>query len=78
MHDLSRHQKEIGLTETELRARLNRLQELHILPEHRVQPGLPLCSAVGFRLNIKLFYQQSLSGGNAKGTKSRHAVKRDG
>jgi hypothetical protein len=26
--------------ETELRERLNRLQELHILPEHRVQPGL--------------------------------------
>jgi hypothetical protein len=37
---LSRHQKGIGLSETELRARLNHLQELHILPERRVQPGL--------------------------------------
>jgi predicted nucleic acid-binding protein len=37
---LSRRKKGIGLSETELRARLNRLQELHILPEHRVQPGL--------------------------------------
>jgi hypothetical protein len=37
---LSRHQKGIGLSETELRARLNQLKELHILPEHRVQPGL--------------------------------------
>jgi DNA-binding Lrp family transcriptional regulator len=38
--NLSRHQKGIGLSETELRARLNRLQDLHILPEHRVQPQL--------------------------------------
>jgi hypothetical protein len=37
---LSRQQKGIGLSQTELRARLNRLQELHILPEHRIQPGL--------------------------------------
>jgi len=37
---LSRHQKGIGLSETELRERLNQLQELHILLEHRVQPGL--------------------------------------
>jgi hypothetical protein len=36
---LSRHQKGIGLSETELRARLNRLQALHILPEHRIQRG---------------------------------------
>ena len=42
VRDLSRHQKGIGLSETELRARLNRLQELHILPEHRVQPGAGL------------------------------------
>ena len=28
-----------GLSETELRERLNRLQELYILPEHCVQPG---------------------------------------
>ena len=37
---LCRRQKGIGLSDTELRERLNRLQELHILPEHRVQPGL--------------------------------------
>ena len=36
---LSRRQEGIGLSETELRARLDRLQELHILPEHRIQPG---------------------------------------
>jgi hypothetical protein len=36
---LSRRQEGIGLSETELRERLNRLQELHILPEHRLQPG---------------------------------------
>jgi hypothetical protein len=36
---LSRRQEGVGLSETELRERLNRLQELHILPEHRVQPG---------------------------------------
>ena len=39
---LSRRQEGIGLSETELRERLNPLQELHILPEHRVQPGLNL------------------------------------
>jgi hypothetical protein len=37
---LSRRQEGIGLSETELRERLNRLQELHILPEHRIQPGV--------------------------------------
>jgi hypothetical protein len=36
---LSRRQAGIGLSETELRVRLNRLRELHILPEHRLQPG---------------------------------------
>jgi len=40
VRDLSRQQKGIGLSETELRERLNQLQGLHILPEHRVQPGL--------------------------------------
>jgi hypothetical protein len=39
MRHLSRRQEGIGLSETELRERLNRLQELHILPEHRIQPG---------------------------------------
>ena len=28
----------LGLSETQLRKRLNQLQELHILPEHRAQP----------------------------------------
>jgi hypothetical protein len=37
---LLRQQKDIGPTETELRERLNQLQELHILPEHRVQQVL--------------------------------------
>ena len=37
---LSRRQEGIGLSETELRECLDRLQELHILPEHRVQPGV--------------------------------------
>ena len=37
---LSRRQEGIGLSETELRERLNRLQELHIFPERRVQPGV--------------------------------------
>jgi hypothetical protein len=36
---LSRRQERIGLSEKELRERLNRLQDLHILPEHGVQPG---------------------------------------
>lgn len=36
---LSRRQEGIGLSETELRARLDRLQALHILTEHRIQPG---------------------------------------
>lgn len=30
----------IGLSETQLRERLNQLQELRLLPEHRVQSGL--------------------------------------
>ena len=37
---LSRHQKGIGLSDAELRVRLRQLQELHIRPEHRVQPRL--------------------------------------
>jgi hypothetical protein len=31
--------KERGLSETQLLERLNQLQELHILPKHRVQPA---------------------------------------
>src|SRR5215469_7010837 len=34
---LSRRQEGIGLSETQLRERLDRLRELHILPEHREQ-----------------------------------------
>ena len=33
-------QRTLGRSETQLRERLNQLQELHILPEHRVQPDL--------------------------------------
>jgi len=36
----ARRQRALGLTKTQLRERLNQLQELHILPEHRVQPDL--------------------------------------
>ena len=34
---LARRSGTLGLGETQLHERLNRLQELHILPEHRVQ-----------------------------------------
>ena len=37
---MRRRQEGLGLSESQLRERLNQLQELHILPEHRVQPGL--------------------------------------
>ena len=37
MHHMASRQRRIGLSETQLRERLNQLQELHILPEHRVQ-----------------------------------------
>src|ERR1700741_616099 len=33
-------QKGLGLGDQELRRRLDQLKELHILPEHRVKPGL--------------------------------------
>jgi hypothetical protein len=38
MSHLAGRQGTLGLSETQLRERLNQLQELHILPEHRVQP----------------------------------------
>ncbi|MBV9874079.1 MAG: hypothetical protein JO025_05075 [Verrucomicrobia bacterium] len=38
VRDLSRRQAGLGLSETELRERLDRLQELNILPEHRAEP----------------------------------------
>jgi hypothetical protein len=41
MHHTVRRQKGMGLSGNQLRERLNHLQELHILPEHRVQLGLP-------------------------------------
>jgi hypothetical protein len=38
---MARRQRALGLSETQLRERLNnQLEELHILPEHRVQPSL--------------------------------------
>ena len=40
VHHMARRQKGIGLSEEQLRERLTKLQELHILPEHRVHPGL--------------------------------------
>ena len=40
IHHMARRQRALGLSETQLRERLNQLQELHILPEHRVQTDL--------------------------------------
>ena len=40
LHHLTRRQGTLGLSEMQLRERLNQLQELHILPERRVQPDL--------------------------------------
>ena len=37
---MGRRQRVLGLSEEQLRERLNQLQELHILPEHRIQPDL--------------------------------------
>jgi hypothetical protein len=38
MSHLARRRTALGLTETQLRERLNHLRELHILPEHRTPP----------------------------------------
>ena len=38
MRHLARRSGTLGLSETQLRERLNQLRELHILPEHRTQP----------------------------------------
>ena len=38
IHHMGRRQRALGLSESQLRERLNQLQEPHILPEHRVQP----------------------------------------
>jgi hypothetical protein len=40
IHHMARRQRTLGLSESQLRERLNHLQELHILPEHRLQPDL--------------------------------------
>lgn len=40
MHLVVRQQGSLGLSKAQLRERLNQLQELHILPEHRVQTDL--------------------------------------
>jgi hypothetical protein len=37
---MARRQRALRLSEPQLRERLNQLQDLHILPEHRVQPDL--------------------------------------
>jgi hypothetical protein len=37
---MARRQRTLGLSEPQLRERPNHLQELHILPEHRVQTDL--------------------------------------
>ena len=40
IHHMTRRQRILDLSEPQLRKRLNQLQELHILPEHRVQTDL--------------------------------------
>ena len=40
LHNMSTRQKGLGLSDQELRQRLDQLKDLHILPEHRVQPGV--------------------------------------
>ena len=40
LHRLARRREELGVSEEQLRERLTKLQEPHILPEHRVEPGL--------------------------------------
>ena len=40
IHHMARRRTALGLAETQLRERLDQLRELHILPEHRVQPNL--------------------------------------
>lgn len=40
IHHMGHRQRALGLSETQLRERLNQLRELLILPEHRVQPDL--------------------------------------
>ena len=40
IHHMGRRQRALGLSETQLRERLNQLHEPHILPEHRVQSDL--------------------------------------
>ena len=40
IHHMAHRQRTLGLSEPQLRERLNQLQELHILPEHRVQTDL--------------------------------------
>ena len=40
MHHMARRKKGLGVSESQLRERLNQLQELHILPEHRIQTSL--------------------------------------
>jgi hypothetical protein len=40
LRHMATRQNGLGLSDQELRQRLDQLKELHILPEHRVKPGL--------------------------------------
>ena len=40
IHHMGRRLRTLGLGEAQLRERITKLQDLHILPEHRVHPGL--------------------------------------
>jgi len=40
LHQMMRRRTGNGLSEEQLRERLDKLKELHILPEHRVQPEM--------------------------------------
>jgi hypothetical protein len=40
IHHMARRQRILGVSEAQLRERVNHLQELHILREHRVQSSL--------------------------------------
>jgi hypothetical protein len=47
VHHLARRQTGIGLSEEQLRDRLTKLQELHILPEYRAHTGLQSSDGLG-------------------------------
>ena len=41
VHHFAAGKRRSALSDLQLRDRLNQLEQLHILPEHRVQPDLP-------------------------------------